>query len=101
MLFVDEAGQMSLANVVALSPAANSVVLLGDHNNSISHSKASSTGAELSALAHLLNGRALRSTASRFVSGKSSVCIQTFGVHFRSVLRWTADNACGECITTS
>jgi uncharacterized protein len=30
VLFVDEAGQMSLANVLALSPAAKSVVLLGD-----------------------------------------------------------------------
>ena len=30
MLFVDEAGQMSLANVLAVSQAANSLVLLGD-----------------------------------------------------------------------
>lgn len=30
VLFVDEAGQMSLANVVAVAQAANSVVLLGD-----------------------------------------------------------------------
>jgi uncharacterized protein len=30
VLFVDEAGQMSLANVLAMSPAAESVVLLGD-----------------------------------------------------------------------
>jgi uncharacterized protein len=30
VLFVDEAGQMSLANVVAVSPAAQSLVLLGD-----------------------------------------------------------------------
>ena len=30
VLFVDEAGQMSLANVLALSQAARSVVLLGD-----------------------------------------------------------------------
>jgi len=30
VLFVDEAGQMSLANVLAVSQAANSVVLLGD-----------------------------------------------------------------------
>ncbi|HUF06856.1 MAG TPA: TM0106 family RecB-like putative nuclease [Candidatus Binatia bacterium] len=32
VLFVDEAGQMSLANVVAMSGAASSVVLLGDPN---------------------------------------------------------------------
>jgi uncharacterized protein len=30
VLFVDEAGQMSLANTLAVSPAANSLVLLGD-----------------------------------------------------------------------
>ena len=30
VLFVDEAGQMSLANVLAVSQAANSLVLLGD-----------------------------------------------------------------------
>jgi uncharacterized protein len=30
VLFVDEAGQMSLANVLAISPAATSIVLLGD-----------------------------------------------------------------------
>jgi superfamily I DNA and/or RNA helicase len=30
VLFVDEAGQMALANVLALSPAATSIVLLGD-----------------------------------------------------------------------
>ena len=30
VMFVDEAGQMSSANVLALSPAATSIVLLGD-----------------------------------------------------------------------
>ena len=30
VLFVDEAGQMSLANVLACAPGRNSVVLLGD-----------------------------------------------------------------------
>jgi hypothetical protein len=30
VLFVDEAGQMSLADVVAVSPSAKSLVLLGD-----------------------------------------------------------------------
>jgi uncharacterized protein len=30
VLFVDEAGQMSLADVLAISPAANSIVMLGD-----------------------------------------------------------------------
>ena len=30
VLFVDEAGQMSLANVLAMSPCARNLVLLGD-----------------------------------------------------------------------
>ena len=30
VLFVDEAGQMSLANVLAVAPAARNIVLLGD-----------------------------------------------------------------------
>lgn len=30
VLFVDEAGQISLANVIAASPAARNIVLLGD-----------------------------------------------------------------------
>jgi uncharacterized protein len=41
VLVVDEAGQMSLANVVAISPAAKSVVLLGDPSNLISRRRAS------------------------------------------------------------
>jgi predicted RecB family nuclease len=57
VLFVDEAGQMSLANVLALSQAAKSVVLLGDPQQleqplTGSHPE----GAEASALEHLLAG---------------------------------------------
>lgn len=55
VLFVDEAGQMSLANVLAISQAAKSVVLLGDPQQleqplTGSHPE----GAEASALEHLL-----------------------------------------------
>jgi predicted RecB family nuclease len=58
MLFVDEAGQMSLANVLAVSPAAKSVVLLGDPQQLDQPQKGvHPPGAEVSALAHLLNGR--------------------------------------------
>jgi uncharacterized protein len=57
VLFVDEAGQMSLANVLAISQAAKSVVLLGDPQQleqplTGSHPE----GAEVSALEHLLAG---------------------------------------------
>lgn len=59
VLVVDEAGQMSLANVLAVSPAAKSVVLLGDPQQLDQPQKGvHPTGAEVSALAHLLNGRA-------------------------------------------
>jgi uncharacterized protein len=55
VLFVDEAGQMSLANVVAISPAASSVVLLGDPQQLDQPLQGSHpVGAERSALAHLL-----------------------------------------------
>jgi len=59
VLFVDEAGQMSLANVLAVSPAAKSIVLLGDPQQLDQPQQGvHPPGAEVSALAHLLNGRA-------------------------------------------
>jgi uncharacterized protein len=59
VLFVDEAGQMALANVLAVSQAAISIVLLGDPQQ-LDHPQRGiqPPGAEVSALAHLLNGRA-------------------------------------------
>lgn len=59
VLLVDEAGQMSLANVLAISPATKSVVLLGDPQQLDQPQKGvHPPGAEVSALSHLLNGRA-------------------------------------------
>ena len=55
VLFVDEAGQMALANVVAVSPAANSLVLLGDPRQLEQPMKGSHPeGVAVSALQHLL-----------------------------------------------
>ena len=55
ILFIDEAGQMSLANVIAVSQAAKSVVLLGDPQQLDQPLKGSHPeGAEKSALEHLL-----------------------------------------------
>jgi uncharacterized protein len=55
VLFIDEAGQFSLANAVAVSAAAKSVVLLGDPQQLDQPLKGSHpSGAERSALAHLL-----------------------------------------------
>ena len=59
VLFVDEAGQKSLADVVAMSGAAESVVLLGDPQQLAQPSKGvHPKGAEASALAHLLGDAA-------------------------------------------
>jgi uncharacterized protein len=57
VLFVDEAGQMSLANVLAVSTAARSVVLLGDPQQLDQPTQGSHPeGAGASALEHVLAG---------------------------------------------
>ncbi len=55
VLFVDEAGQMSLANVLALSQAADSIVLLGDPQQLEQPQKGSHPdGVDVSALQHVI-----------------------------------------------
>lgn len=57
VLFVDEAGQMSLANVLTVAPAAKNVVLLGDPQQLDQPTTASHPdGVGVSALHHVLNG---------------------------------------------
>jgi predicted RecB family nuclease len=57
VLFIDEAGQMALADVLAVSQAAAKLVLLGDPQQLERPLKGSHPeGAEKSALEHLLNG---------------------------------------------
>ncbi|HSK51379.1 MAG TPA: TM0106 family RecB-like putative nuclease [Clostridia bacterium] len=59
VLFVDEAGQMSLANVAAMAAAADSFVLLGDPQQLNQPLRGTHPpGAERSALAHVLDGLA-------------------------------------------
>jgi len=59
VLFVDEAGQISLANVVAMARATDSLVLLGDPQQLDQPMKGSHPpGADRSALAHVLAGDA-------------------------------------------
>jgi superfamily I DNA and/or RNA helicase len=59
VLFVDEAAQMSLANVLAVSQGAKSVVLLGDPQQLKQPMQGSHPdGTDVSALDHLLRGRA-------------------------------------------
>ncbi len=58
VLFVDEAAQMSLANVLAISQAAKSLVLLGDPRQLEQPTQGSHPdGAGVSALDHILGGR--------------------------------------------
>ncbi len=59
VLFVDEAGQISLANVVAVARSAESLVLLGDPQQLDQPTQGSHPpGADGSALAHVLGGHA-------------------------------------------
>src|SRR5262249_51919339 len=59
VLFVDEAGQMALANVIAMGGAARSIVLLGDPNQLPQVTQGTHPeGAEASALEHVLASRA-------------------------------------------
>ncbi|PUB89037.1 MAG: nuclease, partial [gamma proteobacterium symbiont of Ctena orbiculata] len=57
VLIIDEAGQMSLSNVLAVSPAGRGMVLLGDPQQLEQPLQSSHPeGSEVSALAHLLDG---------------------------------------------
>ncbi|MEQ9229652.1 MAG: AAA family ATPase, partial [Cyclobacteriaceae bacterium] len=57
-LFVDEAGQMSLTNVLTISRATKNLVLLGDPQQLEQPKKgAHPEGADISALEHLLDGK--------------------------------------------
>ena len=64
-LFVDEAGQLSLANVLAVAGAAQNLVLLGDPQQLAQPSHATHPpGAGASALEHILGGRATMPAAA-------------------------------------
>jgi uncharacterized protein len=69
-LFIDEAGQMSLANVIAASTCARNLILLGDPNQLRQSSKGSHPeGANLSALDHVLDGaQTIPSERGRFLT---------------------------------
>ena len=69
VLFIDEAGQMSLADVLAVAPAARSLVLLGDPQQLEQPQQASHPpGTGASALEHLLGGhKTIPDTAGLFL----------------------------------
>jgi uncharacterized protein len=99
VLFVDEAGQMSLANLLAISPAANSVVLLGDPQQLDQPQQGvHPPGAEVSALAHLLNGRATIDPHQGLFLSESwrlhpDICAFTSEVFYEGRLRAREENA--------
>lgn len=76
ILFVDEAGQMSLADVLSISQAATSVVLLGDPQQLNQPQKGvHPLGVDVSALSHLLDGHAT------IEQGKGLFLKETYRLH--------------------
>jgi predicted RecB family nuclease len=99
VMFVDEAGQMSLANVLAVSPAGKSVVLLGDPQQLDQPQKGvHPPGSEVSALAHLLNGRTTIEPHQGLFLGESwrlppDICAFTSQVFYDGRLQARPENA--------
>jgi superfamily I DNA and/or RNA helicase len=84
-LFVDEAGQMSLANVLAISGAARNLVLLGDPQQLAQPSQAAHPpGADASALGHILGERAT------MPAGAGLLLDQTYRMH-PDLCRYTSE----------
>ncbi len=92
VLVVDEAGQISLANSIAVSPAARSLVLLGDPQQLDQPLQGTHPpGAERSALAHLLDGAATMPPAKGLFLAKTwrlhpDVCAFTSEVFYEGRL---------------
>ncbi|HEY2547726.1 MAG TPA: AAA domain-containing protein, partial [Candidatus Acidoferrum sp.] len=86
VLFIDEAGQMALADVLAVSQAAKSIVLIGDPQQLERPLKGSHPdGAEKSALEHLLNGR-------KTISGEVGMLLpETWRLHPK-ICAFTSEN---------
>src|SRR5258705_3996117 len=90
---------MSLANVIAISPAAKSVVLLGDPQQLDQPQQGvHPPGAEVSALAHLLNGRATIDSNQGLFLGESwrlhpDICAFTSEAFYDGRLEARTENA--------
>ena len=96
VLFVDEAGQMSLANVLALSQAAKSVVLLGDPQQLEQPVKGSHPdGAAVSALEHLLAGQKTICPEKGLFLKRRGDYAEALRLHFGGVLRGATPSARG------
>lgn len=99
VLFVDEAGQMSLANVLAASPSADSIVLLGDPQQLDQPQRGvHPPGAEASALSHLLNEqKTITADRGLFLAESwrlhTDICAFTSDVFYESRLASRPENA--------
>ncbi len=99
VLFVDEAGQMSLANVLAASPSADSIVLLGDPQQlDQPQGGVHPPGAEASALSHLLNEQKTITADRGLFLAESwrlhpDICAFTSDVFYESRLTSRPENA--------
>lgn len=92
LLFVDEAGQMSLANALAIAPATRNLILLGDPQQLEQPLQGSHpVGADISALEHLLEGeKTIRRDKGLFLEETRrlhpSICTFTSEVFYESRL---------------
>ena len=93
VLVVDEAGQLSLANVMACAPAARGIVLLGDPQQLDQPTQgAHPPGAERSALGHVLGDRATIAPDEGLFLGETwrlhpDVCRYTSAAFYENRLR--------------
>ena len=96
VLFVDEAGQISLANVLAASQAAESVVLLGDPQQLEQPQQGvHPPGADVAALEHLVGGSTLAADRGLFLEETwrlhPEVCAFTSELFYEGRLRARPD----------
>jgi predicted RecB family nuclease len=93
-LFVDEAGQMSLANVLAVTGAGKNLILLGDPQQLAQPSQAAHPpGAGVSALEHILDGRATMPVDAGLLIDRTrrmhpNLCRYTSDVFYDGKLGW-------------
>jgi predicted RecB family nuclease len=93
-LFVDEAGQLSLANVLAVAGAAHNLVMLGDPQQLAQPSHAAHPpGAGASALEHILGERATMPTDAGLLLDRTwrmhpQLCRYTSEVFYDGKLTW-------------
>ena len=95
VLVIDEAGQMSLANVLAVSQAARSLVLLGDPQQLEQPLKASHPdGSAASVLQHVLEEhQTMPAERGLFIGETWRLAPAICSVHVRVVLRVAAPSA--------